>query len=290
MPNRIEGYPQSAYAAARAGLLHLATVLGDVMEHATVIGGLVPGLLIDARADVPPSDPHVGTTDVDIGLALAVLDQDRYRELAHRMRDAGFQPDTNENGNPTSQRWVLGSVPRVTVDFLIPTTTTPSDGGRIHHLEPDFGAVVTPGLLDATRTRVPIQVVGRTLVGERVTRTIHVCGPAGFVILKALAFGSRGAPKDAYDLVYVLANHPHGSRHIGADLVRLRNDEPIEPDVLDDAVATLTSEFREIDSTGPRRTAAFLSAEGDDAIRADAVAHVGELLRAYRAPNPLEAE
>jgi predicted nucleotidyltransferase len=52
--------------------------------------------------------------------------------------------------------------------------------------------------------RENVTLAGDTLKGERVSRTIPVCGPAAFVVLKALAFADRGEPKDAYDLLYIL--------------------------------------------------------------------------------------
>lgn len=101
------------------------------------------------------------------------------------------------------QRWRLGDL-NVTVDFLMPPTPGQEERVRVQNLEGDFGAVITPGLQLAFDERVDIELNGHTLHGERVRRTIPVCGPAAFVVLKALAFGDRAEPKDAYDLVYVI--------------------------------------------------------------------------------------
>jgi hypothetical protein len=73
---------------------------------------------------------------------------------------------------------------------------------RVQNLEADFGALITPGLELAFNERVDIELDGHTLKGERAQRKVPVCGPAAFVVLKALAFGDRSEPKDAYDLVY----------------------------------------------------------------------------------------
>jgi predicted nucleotidyltransferase len=45
------------------------------------------------------------------------------------------------------------------------------------------------------------------MLGERASREIWVCGPGAFVVLKALAFRTRGENKDAYDLYYVIRNY-----------------------------------------------------------------------------------
>ena len=98
-PTTAAGYEPAFNSAVRATCLYVATKLGDLADHTVVVGGLVPSLLIDA-----PSDAHVGTLDLDVGLALAVFDHKRYQELAERLRQAGFGMDKNEAGNPTLWR------------------------------------------------------------------------------------------------------------------------------------------------------------------------------------------
>lgn len=54
------------------------------------------------QVDLPDgTGVHVGTIDLDVGLQLALLDEGRYRMLTERLRDAGFEMDKNDNGNPT---------------------------------------------------------------------------------------------------------------------------------------------------------------------------------------------
>ena len=278
-PKRAKDYTPETYAVARAGLLHLATVLGDLLDDAMVVGGLVPSLITPLPRNATV-DTHVGTTDIDIALSLAVLDDRRYQAIAQRMRRAGFAPDVNERGNTTIQRWVLQEQPRVTVDFLIPQVSRMDPEQRIHNLEPGFGALVTRGLNDAIKTRVRIRLDGHTLEGARVTRDVWVCGPEGFLVLKALAFRNRGEAKDAYDLYYVLKHHEMRPAGIGARLRTLRDRDPIELDAIGDAVRTLREDFAGIDGLGPARAAAFLATGKGDEVRADVIAHVAALLRA----------
>ena len=104
----------------RATCLYVATKLGDMMDDLLIIGGLVPSLIVD-QVDLPDGiDAHVGTMDLDVGLQLALLDEGRYRKLTERLRDAGFEMDKNDDGNPTRQRWAITNSGTVTVDFLIP--------------------------------------------------------------------------------------------------------------------------------------------------------------------------
>ena len=119
-PSTADGYSPSQTAYVRATCVYVATKLGDLMDEVVVVGGLVPYLLVD-QEDLPAgSDAHAGTMDLDMGLALAILNGERYRDLGNRLRDAGFEASVNEAGNRTSQTWIAPGPPRVKVDFLIP--------------------------------------------------------------------------------------------------------------------------------------------------------------------------
>ena len=117
-PNTAAGYPHDQVARVKSTCLYLATKLGDLMPELVVVGGLVPSLLIDQKKLEENVTPHVGTLDLDLGLAFALVGEQRYQEVAQRLRNARFSPDTNDEGKPTRQRWRI-SDPAVTVDFLI---------------------------------------------------------------------------------------------------------------------------------------------------------------------------
>ena len=121
-PTTIWGYGEDNLANVRSTCLYVATKLGDFLEDIVVVGGLVPSLLVDRGEVIWGMEAHAGTLDIDIGLALAILDEERYRSLGERLHEAGFAPDTNENGNPTHQRWKSNFGQSVAIDFLIPPT------------------------------------------------------------------------------------------------------------------------------------------------------------------------
>ena len=97
-PNTAAGYPSDQVARVKATCLYLATKLGDLMPELVVVGGLVPSLLID-QENLPGSvTAHVGTMDLDLGLAFALVGEARYQEVAERLRNAKFTPDKNDEG------------------------------------------------------------------------------------------------------------------------------------------------------------------------------------------------
>jgi len=278
MPNKpttAEGYSNEQVALVRATCLYVATKLGDLMNDLVIIGGLVPSLIIDQSNLAEGVEHHVGTLDLDIGLSLAVLDEELYRTVAERLRASKFEPDENEKGNPTNQRWRIKGIGKVTIDFLIPPSHDDDIGGRVRNLEEDFAAVIAPGLHLAFRENVTTTITGETIFGEKATREIKVCGPGAFVVLKALAFDSRGENKDAYDLYYVVRNYGNGPEDVANRLLSLGED-PKRAEALD----IVRRDFLDVRSVGVMRATAFIRGEGilDDDLQADIAGFLGSFI------------
>ena len=272
-PSVADGYAGEYTNLVRATCLYVATKLGDLMDHLVVVGGLVPSLLIE-QDDLPVGTaPHAGTMDLDIGLDLAMFDDDRYRTLTDRLRRAGFEQDVNDRGNPTRQRWKIEKREPVTVDFLIQPSLPGDRGGILRNIEPNFAAVIAPGLHLAFEDREAVEISGGTIAGEQATRSVWVCGPGAYVVLKSLAFRLRGENKDAYDLYYLVRNYGEGVGDVASRLRALLH-EPLPRE----ALGILKEDFLEHDGLGPRRVAEFVASAPDDEIQADVAGFIGQLL------------
>ena len=272
-PKRASEYKSEQVELVRATCLYVATKLGDMMEDLLIVGGLVPSLIVDQEPLGESLDRHVGTMDLDVGLQLALLNEGRYRELSGRLRDAGFKMDTNDAGKPTRQRWAIANARTVTLDFLIQPSREGDKPGRLRDLEGDFAAIIAPGLRCAFRDRTRVTLQGTTLFGEKATREVWVSDAGAYVVLKALAFDSRGENKDAYDLFYVVRNYGGGVDDVAARLRPLLDD----PEALR-ALEILRRDFSEPEAVGPMRVAAFVTGDKDDALQADVVGFVARLL------------
>jgi len=272
-PTTADQYNREQVDLVRKTCLYVATKLGDYIEEVVIVGGLVPSLLIDQDAVPEGTDEHVGTMDLDIGLALAILDNKRYQAITERLRSAGFTQDENKQGNPTRQRWKVEGPGRVTVDFLIPPLSEDDEAGRIRDIEQDFAAVITPGLRLAFQDRRKVELDGETIVGEKAKRDVWVCGPGAFVILKALAFRMRGENKDAYDLFYLVRNYGNGVEEVAEALKPFLREEEGK-----DCLEILKEDFMDHDGLGPVRVAHFLTHERDDNIQADVVGFISRLI------------
>jgi len=279
-PKHASEYKSEQLELVRSTCLYVATKLGDMTDEVVVVGGLVPSLLVDPADLSEGTDPHVGTMDLDLGLKLAILDEERYRSLTERLREAGFSQDRNEEGRPTRQRWRMRDSGSVTVDFLIPPSRKDDRGGGPRHIEQDFAATITPGLQLAFQDRKRVRLEGKTIKGEKAHRDIWVCGTGAFIVLKALAFRGRGENKDAYDLFYVVRNYGEGVEDVASHLRPLLTDPEAQR-----AIDILRNDFSDHDGVGPLRVAEFLHNGPDDATQADVVSFVADLLHRLKMPS-----
>jgi hypothetical protein len=275
-PRSSNGYTGEDLARVHATCLYVATALGDFLDHITVVGGLVPSLLIGPGTLRPDQAAYVGTLDLDLALGLALLERDWYKEIAGRLRSAGFVPDISPSGNPTPQRWVVSSNrgPSVRVEFLIAPIPGSESDNRIFHLETDLAAIVVPGIELAFHDRQYVQLEGKTIQGDAVQRSIWVCGPGAFIVLKAIAYRNRGEPKDAYDLFYVLQNYGDGLETI-ATRIRPHAKKPLVTRALRD----LSQDFQSPNHKGPRDVARFTTGRVSEDLQADVSGLVRELIR-----------
>ncbi len=271
-PTTAASYPPGQLQRVRATCLYAATKLGDLTDEIVVVGGLVPALLISQKELPAGASAYVGTMDLDLGLAFALINDERYQEISARLRRAGFEPDVNEEGKTTRQRWRI-SEPPVTVDFLIETEDAEKRAGGLMNLERDFAAFIVPGLHLAFADREKITLHENTILGEEAKRDVWVCGPGAFVVLKAQAFHLRGENKDAYDLFYFLCNYGNGVGDIAARLGPLLKDGLARK-----AMDYLRSDFLNSNAVGPRRVAEFEFGRADAATQADTVGFVRQLL------------
>jgi len=275
-PGSQAGYRADQLLLVRQTCLYVATLVGDMRDEWVVVGGLVPSLIVPQGEGKSGAPKHVGTMDLDLGLALAILNDKHYHELSERLRRADFRPDKNDSGKFTHQRWKLdvsggGSVK---VDFLIPPGRNGSPRVRIKNLEKDFAALVTPALGLAFQDRIEVTLEGTTIRGEKASRKVWVSGPGAYLVLKALAFENRGERKDAYDLHYVL-------KYFGKGVVDVyeRFEPFLRNPLAQRSLEVLRRDFGRTDSLGAKRVANFIRERDDDEIQADVASDIAAFLK-----------
>ncbi len=257
--------------------------MGPRSERIYLAGGFAPRYLV---GQLPVgAGAHVGTTDVDLIIGLALGDEvpETYRTLHNNLNNAGFK-----QGEP-SFRWtrtVDGT--SVHVEFLCETDRV--EPGFIYRPKEGTGSKVCAfnvrGAQLATQDYVEHAIVGNRLDdGGLSTVTVRVAGLLTYTVLKILAFQDRHKNKDVYDLVFVIANYRGGA---AAGRTSAANPVAGHPHVTE-AIALLAERFAHTSLDGPRAYASFLADPDDNEATArcrnEAVAVIGQFLDSFHAPT-----
>lgn len=244
---------------------HLMRNLGFSAQHAILIGGLVPGLLVLDPG--PGRAPHVGTADLDICLSVALIEGDtaEYERIEKALRNAGFEP------HHSNFAWKRTRGLGVVVEFFCPAgegrppgnlfrpsaTEAPlvkrNMGPRLSAIALEAGNAISHNVMTVEREVMLPDGAGRTTWAFRVT------GLVGFLVAKVAALVERDKPKDAYDIVWLLENWEGGPE--GAAAAALAT-HLMERDDVRTAMTRLASEFAAPDRLGPSSFVRFMAPAG----------------------------
>jgi hypothetical protein len=256
---------RAAREVAEAALVAVAHRYGTASGF-VLLGGLVPELLCATS-----SQRHVGTSDVDVHLdletALGPLDAGR---LEDALRAAGLAPDDR-----AAWRWVGFDPERraaVTFELLADLDTAPAGATVRLPSSPSLAAINVRGTglaVGDAETRSFTAAVD----GHPRTVAIAVAGLGGFLLAKCAAARARRAPKDWYDVAFVLLHNDAGGVEAAAEAVRARFGTRLAH--LRPALDDLVANFADPAAQGPRAYAAEQRVEHPDedpaVLAADAV-------------------
>jgi hypothetical protein len=257
-------------------------VLGSVLrgigspwrERVCLVGGLVPRYLVPNAVD-PLLGAHIGSTDIDVALGLAVgrLGSGAYHNLENNLKGAGLA----RHGGSSWQWAAQVDGHRILVELLGDDSSVPSGTLFRPKISPPAGAgrlelLCVRGVELALLDFVIVERELEMLDGALSTVELRVAGLAPFVALKADAYLDRREPKDVYDLLFVLRNWPGGPRSAGRTVASspiARNEFVVS------AVDRISGDFATAGHVGPRDYERFadLGSRGDEsaAIRDEAV-------------------
>lgn len=227
--------------------------LGAWAEHLVLVGGLTPRYLVP---EPPPGiAPHIGTTDVDLVLALALAPAHAApdRPLAAVLRGIGFEPRPEpESPHSPAFRWVkrVGGLP-VKVEFMCPAQGRPRlqiEADPVPNTGAELGALRLVGAELVAEDFATRRLSGPDLSGEPVDVELRVAQILPFLVLKAYALDERQKDKDAYDVVWLLSALGDDP----ADVAHIALASPVagDPSVAA-AISRLRAHFSMVDSRGP---------------------------------------
>jgi hypothetical protein len=274
---------------ALEALITLIVRLGPHAEDVVVIGGLNPDLLTDQ----PPA-PHQGTNDIDLLLQVGFVyerdDDLDFSWLERALLDSGFE----DLGPGWRWRMNLHGLP-VVLEVMCDTPDNPDrpialPGTRT--LAAMNLAGPAPALNGTLRRTITVPDTIRAKAPSAPTAvTIRFAGLGGYVLAKAAAVHKREAPKDLYDLAFVLLyNTAGGPQAAGA---AARNALPPEPTEDHRGLTRAAmARFASASSVGPRVFAETMRASNPDldaeVLAQDAVGAAAEFLTSF-APPELES-
>lgn len=261
----------------------LVTLLGDIgpwNRRVYLAGGLAPRFIVGTLPE--GARPHVGTTDVDLVIGLAVEGEsiEAYRTLENNLRKAGFGPES-------SFRWTK-KIEGVTVVLEFLCETDQVEPGKIFKPKEGtgsgLGAFNVRGAQLVTRDYVEHEIEADRFDGAGRSKVIvRVASILSYTVLKILAFQDRHENKDSYDLIYCLLNFGEGPQEAG---LRAAQSAIHGDGQVNDALHLLSERFADVDQDGPRAYGAFLADGGDEEeearLRQEAVAVVQAFLAGMR--------
>jgi hypothetical protein len=260
MPSQ-DDYPDDAVQACFAVLLELFTYLKPYRDHIVLIGGWVPFLLTEGRAE----EPHIGSLDIDLALDANRIPDTGYVTILSLLEERGYRPSLNRNGNVIPSRYEKripladGQIYPVQVDFLAPEYG--GTGGQHRHQRVQELLAHKARGSDLVFTHfIEREIIGRLPNRAENRERIKIANPAACLVMKSIAFGERSSEKDAYDL-YMLCD-TLGVQTMVEQLVPLKENK-----LLREAIVILREKFHSPNTLGPSSIAEFVRATGDDAER-----------------------
>lgn len=268
--NSRAAYNREATDLALRALGTVAAALGDYLAEIVVVGGVVPLLLIDQTPGPANPDPHLGTLDLDIALAVSFVGSGAYENLPQLLRGAGFAPD-----KPTLWRWRHQTHTSVAIDLLFKADSAEASGKTKWLVQDELAALMNRFMPLAHVGPRQVSLVGRFDLNGTLCRevTVSVCAPASFLALKAFALNQRQKAKDAYDLFYMLNGYETGISALAQEYAALlQNPQLAVRSLAREGFELLSQHYREPRSPGPAEYALFMGATGEVAAehRADA--------------------
>lgn len=241
-PQSAADYTDRATTAAKSVLVEIGQILGSFRGKFAVIGGAVPGLLLD-QAEMP----HIGTVDVDLVLDPSALADGEYVGLVEALRAHGYRQRRDLRRFQlvrTVPAWDDGPDIDVMIDFLMPrhakiTRNTPP-------LIPGFAVQRADGAELALEFHRMVPAEGHMPDGGTNLVRLAVASIPALLAMKGHALANRKKRKDAYDIYYSIRNFPGG-----IDALVEATRPLLGVDAAQNGYDLISRKFRDIGDFGP---------------------------------------
>jgi Nucleotidyl transferase AbiEii toxin, Type IV TA system len=238
----ISGYDPAIASMIMNEAADILRAMSFTAQHAVLIGGLVPGLLVPVLD--PGLEPHIGTTDLDLCLSMALVDGDtaEYERIETVIMTLEFFCPASPPEREAGRLFRPNATERPRAKHNL--------GGRLSALALAAGELLTTDIERITRVvELPDNRGGLEVV-------LKVTGPVAFLVAKSHALHLRDKAKDAYDIVWLLENWPGGP---GAAAAAFSQRPVIGRDDVQEELRNLRKAFVSSSVIGTRSYARFVS-------------------------------
>jgi len=237
-------------------IVELMTYLKKYSQHIVLVGGWVPYFLYgDTKTE---ERKHVGSLDVDLALNFLLIPEQDYQTIAEILETRGYKNRKDRSGNiiPASfERTFMdenNTRQIVQVDFL-----TSEYGGtgkdKRHQRIQDILARKGRGIDLVFENCIKRELEARLPNGAMNRIKLKIANLCSILATKGFAFHERASEKDAYDIYWLLKNHPTGEAEIIKELSRMKNDQ-----LFIQGINYIKESFKNLDSLGPVAVANFM--------------------------------
>jgi hypothetical protein len=243
-------YGASEVNAARSVIIELIHILGEYREHLVLVGGWIPGLLIE---DAP--EKHIGSADVDLALNHKSLQEAGYETIERLLVDHGYR---KVEGVPFQYHRTVGGM-TVQVDLLAGEYGGTGERRRHQRVQDVMPRKARGCDLAFEIGCQQVEMSGPLPDGAYDSVLVPITSVVPFIVMKSIALNSRLKPRDAYDLWYCFRYYPGGVDALV---------EAFEPHkhhgLVSEAFGYLNQHFGNIEGIGPRYAATFIDSLSSD--------------------------
>ena len=263
-------YTKDAVEASRSVLVEVLHLLGEYRDNIVLVGGWIPGLLIEGAGE-----PHVGSMDVDIALDHREIPPEGYRTIQELLLSRGYE----QGKQPfIFLRTVAVHGQQLTVEVDLLAGEYEGTGKKHRHQRvQDIHARKARGCDVALDNAKEITVAARLPGGGHDEVTCRIASIAAFLTMKGMALDDRLKEKDAWDIYYCLRYYPGGLEALTAECAPL-----VDHALVREGLGKIAKHFFSVDSVGPRFVADFdetTDEEDRDLTRRDAHECVNAFLK-----------
>jgi len=255
-------YTSAETKACLSVIVELITYLQKYSKHLVLVGGWAPYFLYDdSKAE---KMIHVGSLDVDLALNFLLIPEQDYQTIADILNERGYKNRNDRTGkiiHASYERSFLDEnniKQTVQVDFLA-AEYGGSGKKRRHQKIQEILARKGRGIDLVFDGCVEREIEARIPNGAVNKVKIKVANLCSIIATKGFAFYERGSEKDAYDIYWLLRNHPKGEKGIIQELSKMKGNKLVA-----ESLDLIKERFRSLDSLGPVAVANFLEPMDDE--------------------------